>query len=132
MSTCLCSTRFSIGTFILLIYINNSSKGISSTVKLFADDTSIFLLQMILLLQKRDGTVIYRKFLCWHINKKYQSISYFIEGYKVPPEKKQSHLQSQFPPEMTLFKFQQNFQSCLKLNFLFTPIFYICFKKFSR
>ena len=35
----------------------------------------------------------------------------FAEGYKVPPEKTQSHLESQFPPEMTLPEFQQNFQT---------------------
>ena len=45
---------------------------------------------------------------------------------------KQSYLKSQFPPEMALLKSQQNFQSCLKSNFLFTPILNICFKKFSR
>ena len=47
-------------------------------------------------------------------------------------EKTQSHLKSQFPPEMTLPKSQQNFQTCLKSNFLFTPISNIYFKKFSR
>ena len=43
-----------------------------------------------------------------------------------------SHLKSPFPPEMTLLKSQQNFPSCLKPNFLFTPISNISFKKFSR
>ena len=43
-----------------------------------------------------------------------------------------SHLKIQFPPEMTLFKSQQNFQTRLKSNFLFTPISNICFKQFSR
>ena len=46
--------------------------------------------------------------------------------------KKQSHLKSQFPPEMTLIKSQQNFQTCLISNFLFTPISNIYFKRFSR
>ena len=46
--------------------------------------------------------------------------------------KKQSHLKSQFPPEITLLKSQQNFQTCLKSNFLFTPILNIYFKRFSR
>ena len=46
--------------------------------------------------------------------------------------KKQSYLKSQFPPEMKLPTSQQNFQSCLKSNFLLTPISSICFKKFSR
>ena len=31
--------------------------------------------------------------------------------------KKQSHLKSPFPPEMTLLKSQQNFQTCQKLRF---------------
>ena len=35
-------------------------------------------------------------------------------GYKVPPEKIQSDLKSQFPPEITLLKSQQNFQPHLK------------------
>ena len=56
----------------------------------------------------------------------------FAEGYKVPPEKTQSHLKSQVPPEMTLLKSQQNFQNRLKSNFLFTPISNIYFKRFSR
>ena len=46
--------------------------------------------------------------------------------------KKHSHLNSQFPPEMTSLKSQQNFQTCLKSNFLFTPISNIYFKRFSR
>ena len=54
------------------------------------------------------------------------------QRYKVPPEKTQSYLKSQFPPEITLLKSQQNFQSHLKSNFLFTPILNIYFKKFSR
>ena len=45
--------------------------------------------------------------------------------------KKQSQLKSQFLPEMTLLKSQQNFQNQLKPNFLLTPILNICFKKFS-
>ena len=57
---------------------------------------------------------------------------YFAEGYKVPPEKTQSHLKSQFPPEVTLLKSQQNFQTCPKSNFLFTSISNIYFKRFSR
>ena len=69
--------------------------------------------------------------------KKRQDISWF---YKIHNSqrgtksnlKKQSHLNNQFPPEMTLLKFQQNFQTCQKLNFLFTPISNIYFKKFSR
>ena len=50
------------------------------------------------------------------------SVSQFAEGYKFPPEKTQSHIKNQFPPEMTFLKFQQNFQTRLKPNFLFTPI----------
>ena len=38
-----------------------------------------------------------------------------------------SHLKSQFPTEMTLLQSQQNFQSHLKSNFLFTPISNIYF-----
>ena len=53
-------------------------------------------------------------------------------GVQVPPEKTQSHLQSQLPPAMTLLKPQQNFQTCLKSNFLFTPISSIYFKMFSK
>ena len=45
---------------------------------------------------------------------------------------KQSQLKSRLPPEMTLLKSQQNFQSRVKSNFLFTPISDIYFKKFSR
>ena len=41
----------------------------------------------------------------------------------------QSHLMSQFPPEMASLNSQQNFQSCLKSNFLFTPKSNICFLK---
>ena len=40
-----------------------------------------------------------------------------------------THLKSQFPPEMTLLKSQQNFQSCLKSNFLSIPNSNICFKR---
>ena len=49
-------------------------------------------------------------------------------------KKSQSHfsIKSQFSPEMTLLKSQQNFQSHLKSNFLFTSISNICFKKFLR
>ena len=57
---------------------------------------------------------------------------WFTEGYKVPPEKTQSHLKSQFPPEITLLKSQQNFQTRLKSNFLFTYISNIYFKRFLR
>ena len=39
---CWCSTGFNFRTFFLLIYINELTKDISSTGKLFADDTSIF------------------------------------------------------------------------------------------
>ena len=47
--------------------------------------------------------------------------------------KTQSQLRSQFPPEMTLLKSQQNSQTCLKSNFLFTPVHSnIYFKRFSR
>ena len=52
--------------------------------------------------------------------------------YKVPPEKTQSRLKSHFPPEITLLKAQQIFHTCLKLNFLFTPILNIFFKRFLR
>ena len=55
----------------------------------------------------------------------------FAEGYKVPPEKTQSHLKCQFPPEMALLKSQQDFKTHLKSNFLFTPIWKY-FKRFSR
>ena len=50
-------------------------------------------------------------------------------GHNVPPEKTQSHLKSQFAPEMALLKSQQNLQTHLKSNFLFTPISNICFQK---
>ena len=43
-------------------------------------------------------------------------------GTKSHLKKIQSHLKSQFLPEMTLIKFQQNFQMHLKSNFLFTLI----------
>ena len=46
--------------------------------------------------------------------------------------KKQSHLKSQFPLEVTVLMFLQNFQSHLKSNALFTLMLNICFKKFSR
>ena len=36
-------------------------------------------------------------------------------GTKVPLEKTQSHLKSQFPAEMTLLKSQQNFQTGQKI-----------------
>ena len=48
---------------------------------------------------------------------------------KVPAEKTQSNLKSQFPPEMTLLKSQQNILTHLKSNFLFTPTSNIYFKK---
>ena len=44
-----------------------------------------------------------------------------------PTERANSHLNWHY-----LFKSQQNFQSCLKSNFLFTPILIISIKKFSR
>ena len=47
----------------------------------------------------------------------------YKEEYKVPPEKTQSHLKSQFPPEMTLLKPQQNFQIRLKSNFMSSRIY---------
>ena len=68
-------------------------------------------------------------------------VSQFAEGCKVPPQKKkqakenkkkQSLLKSQFPPKMILLKSQQNFQTHLKSNFLFTPILNISLKRFSR
>ena len=52
-------------------------------------------------------------------------------GAKSHP-KKQSYIKSQFLPEMTLLKSQQNFQTHLKSNLLFTPISNIYFKRFSR
>ena len=55
----------------------------------------------------------------------------FAQGYKFPLKKTYPHLKSYFPPEMTLLKSQQNFQSRLKWNFLFTPISNIL-KRFSR
>ena len=42
------------------------------------------------------------------------------KGRKSLLKKTPSHLQSQFAPEMTLLKSQQNVQSRLKSNFLFT------------
>ena len=45
--------------------------------------------------------------------------------------KKHSPPKTQVPPEMTLLKSQPNFQSCIKLNFLFTLTSNICFKMFS-
>ena len=54
----------------------------------------------------------------------------FAEGYKVPPKKTQSHLKSQFPPDMTLLESKQNFGN-LKSNFLFTPIQNITSKSFQ-
>ena len=46
--------------------------------------------------------------------------------------KKQSHQKSKFPPEMTLLKSEQNIQSCLKSNFLFTPMnIYLIYKVFK-
>ena len=53
-------------------------------------------------------------------------------GVQSPPEKTQSHLKTQFPPEMTLLKSHQNFQTRLKSNFLFTPIWNMYLKRFSR
>ena len=47
-------------------------------------------------------------------------------------KKTQSHLKSQFSPQMTFLTSHQNFQFHLKSNFLFTLISNICFKKFSR
>ena len=41
-SFCWCTTGFYIRPFVLLIYKNDLTKAISSTNKLFADDTSIF------------------------------------------------------------------------------------------
>ena len=55
-----------------------------------------------------------------------------LQRVQSPTWKTHSHLESQFPPEMTLAQSQQNFQPRLKLNSLFTPISKICFKKFSR
>ena len=53
-------------------------------------------------------TQIHRALLAtaWGPIKKSYLHTYFEEGFKVPPEKTQSHLNSQFPPEMTLFKSQ--------------------------
>ena len=42
----------------------------------------------------------------------------FAEGYKVPPEKTQSHLKSQFPPEITLVKSQKKLSDLPKTKFL--------------
>ena len=53
-------------------------------------------------------------------------------GIKSHLKKAQPHLKSQYPPEMILLKSHQNFQACLKSNFLFTPISNIYFNKFSR
>ena len=50
---------------------------------------------------------------------------------KWPHLEKQSHLKSQSPPEMTLLKSKQNFQTCLNSSFLFTPISNIYFKSFQ-
>ena len=41
-SICRCSTRFSFRFSVFLIYINDLAEGISSTTKLFVDDTSLF------------------------------------------------------------------------------------------
>ena len=54
------------------------------------------------------------------------------KGTKSHLKKTQSHITSQFPPEMILLKSQQNFQSHLKSNFRFTTISNICFKTYSR
>ena len=43
-------------------------------------------------------------------------------GVQVTPEKRKSHLNSQFPPEMAILKSHWNFQSQLKSNFLFTSL----------
>ena len=58
--------------------------------------------------------------------------AYFTEGYKVPPEKSQSHQKSQFSYEMSILKYQRNFQTRLKSNFLLTPISNIYFRMFSK
>ena len=58
--------------------------------------------------------------------------AYFAEGYKVPPEKSQSHLKNQFSYEMSILKYQRNFQTRLKSNFLLTPISNTYFRMFSR
>ena len=46
-------------------------------------------------------------------------------------KKTQSHLKSQFSPQMTFLTSHQNFQFHLKSNFLFTLISNICFKTFK-
>ena len=51
---------------------------------------------------------------------------------QTPFQNPQSLLGSQFRPEMTLVKSQQNFHFHLKSNALFTPTSNIYFKKFSR
>ena len=58
--------------------------------------------------------------------------AYFTEGYKVPPEKSQSHLKNQFFFKMSILKYQWNFQTHLKSNFVFTPISNIYFRRISR
>ena len=49
-------------------------------------------------------------------------------GTKSHLKKTQSHLKSHFPPEITLLKSLQNFQTPLKSNFLVTPGFELTFQ----
>ena len=87
--------------------------------------TVILILELFLLFSNRTTCVFCLFMFILHF-------SYVAVRYKVPPEKTQSHLKSQFPLEMTLLKSQQNFQTCLKPNFPFTPMSNINFKRFSR
>ena len=65
------------------------------------------------------------------LNRAPTSTSQFADGYKVPSEKTLSHLKGQFPPKTTLLKSQQNFQTRLRSNFLFTSILNIHLKSFQ-
>ena len=58
--------------------------------------------------------------------------SIVCRGVQSPTWKNTVPPKESIPPEMTSLKSQQNFQTCLKSNFLFTPISNIYFKKFSR
>ena len=57
---------------------------------------------------------VYTNMLLWKSYSLQRGTKYHLE--------KESHLKSQFPPEMTLIKSQQNFHSHLKPSFMFIPI----------